>query len=89
MISFTANEATHLVPEQDTRVGECSRQLRSVHERGREVAEAVHEEERVGRNVSRPLRRIRLHVALVVLHRHPQDAFSEGRVCEKSHRRGD
>lgn len=71
---------TYLVPEQDPGLCKGPGQFRAVDKRRGKVAEAVQQEEGVGGNVSGPLRRIRLHVALVVLHGQPQDAFGECRV---------
>lgn len=70
----------YLISEEYAGVGERARQLQRVRVGRAHVGHAVDEVQRVARHVVRALRRVRLHVALVVHRRHAQDALREGSI---------
>lgn len=70
----------YLISKQHSCVSERPRQLQRVRIRRGHVGEPVHQVERVRRHVVRALRRVRLHVPLVVHRWLAQDALRERRV---------
>lgn len=66
-----------MVLEEDACFGKGLGQSHAVRVRDAEVGQAVHQEERVVGDVARALRRVRLHVALEVFRRRPQNPLGE------------
>lgn len=79
---------TYLISEKDTCFCERPRQRHSVLVGGREVGQAVHKEEGLLGDVPRTLRRVRLHVALVIFVGQAQDFLRERRVWNTGSRYG-
>lgn len=72
-----------LVPEEDAGVGERLRERDPVLVRRGQVGQPVHQVQRMRGHVPGPLRRVRLHVPLIIVRRQPEYSFRERRICNR------